>query len=254
MPEFASQKRSCFIKKTRFPSTIRYPSGVSKKLFTSALLLTAASIGICISAKAVWVDLGEEPSAAYVTNQITTAAQCLPSNSEDASKLDIYHGAWIFRPGETGTVHLTCALPWPVGYKKGRSQSLALGRISYRDTTGRDERSSVVVEAFQRKDGSGHYRLLREVFSSDDHSASEDVTLWGKYGNDRAIDRNLGGSLFLRVTMRRGDSSDVLAFSHILWISPAPAYGHETTRSLLRTKPTGEPVEAFSTYNTDHDF
>lgn len=231
---------------------------MSKKLIKTALLLTAATIGISISATAGWVILGQEPSAPYIHDQITTAAQCLPATAEDASKLDIFHGAWIFRSGETGTVHLTCALPWPVAYDGGLTQSIPQGRISYRDTTGRDERSSVKVESFQRQDSSGQYRLLREVFSSDDFSYSEDVTVWGKHRNDVAIDRSLGGALFLRVTMRRGDASDILAFSHILWIDRAPGYSQETTQSLSGTegipsKSIRQPAETYSTYDADQE-
>lgn len=222
---------------------------MSRKLITSALILTAATIGISISATANWVFLGDEPEAPFIYNQVTTAAQCLPANSEDAGKLDVYHGAWIFRPGETGTVHLTCALPWPVAYDEGRTQSIAQGRISYRDTTGTDSRSSVTIEAFQRKDNSGHYRFVREVFSSDDHSASQDVTKWGKSGG--GVDRNVGGALFLRVTMRRADPSDILAFSHILWVNPPPTYDQGTSESPSPLNKA--PVETHSTYNTDHE-
>lgn len=172
-------------------------------------------------------DWGEQPNGAYAASSITTAPQCFPSTPNDAKKLNIYHGSWIFNRGETGTVDLTCALPWPAAYMDDSTQYFNTGLISYRDSSGSDPRSSVVIKVYQRAWSFGRYKMIRDLFTSDSNDLTYDTSVYAdepKAGENYRADKNYGPSLFLRVTMKRGNAEDILAFSSILWINPPPAY------------------------------
>lgn len=232
---------------------------MSKIVATTAFLLATTTLVSSANASAF---LGNRPSAAFISDQVTTAAQCIPSSPSDASKLNVFHGAWIFDGANTGTVHLTCALPWPVAYDEDRAQAFPLGRISYRDSTAEDTRSSVKIEVFQRRDSSGSYSKIRDVFSSDNYIYTRDVTVWGtRAGVDAGVNRSLGGALFARVTMTRSSTSDIVAFSHILWIEPPPVLDSpiqdfsisESEEQEYFPGETNQSLETFNTYSSYSD-
>lgn len=64
--------------------------------------------------------------------------------------------------------------------------------------------------------------------------------------------------MFVRVTMKRGSTSDIVAFSHILWIHPPPPYNNQLQEPSF-TEPedygysaeeTDQSQETFSTYSS----
>lgn len=213
------------------------------QILAASLVALLGSATWTPSARAESIDY--EPEALGPWYHVTTAPQCLPASPADAAKLNLYHGAWIFESGKTGTAVLTCAIPWPSAYIDGNSTTKGLlfprGLFSYRDSTGKGSSASVKLSLYQRRHGSGRYTFLGEVFSSEAHSQTRDTSHYGSRIQTSASLK--GGYVFMRLKMRRDSASDIVAFSHVLWTARPPEYSSKIE----------EHTEAYMSVQVDDD-